>query len=211
MAPGMRVTAALRAQRFDAGSLALNLMASVGRRGSRRIERMPDTASLRSWCARCGLAIEQGVDEDDLLEQLRRLREHAYALTSAVLRAEAVDERDLAAINARASLSPPTPCLVASNGGVELAVAPLSTDAVLSVIARDLVRVLGDPGLRARLRECHSQDCRMIYLAPEGREQRWCSMAACGNRAKAAARRARTTRTAEQTAPGSEGSRRDAH
>jgi predicted RNA-binding Zn ribbon-like protein len=198
MVPRMRVTAALRAQRFDAGSLALNLMASVGRRGSQRIERIPDTASLRSWCVRSRLPLDEGVDEAELLKRIRRLREQAYVLTRAVVRAETVNERDLEPVNATAGLPAPTPCLVASTTGVELAAESLSIEAVLSVIARDLVYVLGDPGLRGRLRECTSEDCRTIYSAPAGREQRWCSMAACGNRAKAAARRARTA----QVAPG---------
>jgi predicted RNA-binding Zn ribbon-like protein len=190
----MRVTAALRAQRFDAGSLALNLMATVGRRGSLRIERLPDTASLRSWCRTSGIDLEQGIDEPELLERTRHLREQAYGLTRAVVRADGLDERDLEAINAVARVPTPAPCLVAAAGSVELAPTRLSIEAVLSVIARDLVQVLGSPELRARLHECHSEDCRMIFLAPVGREQRWCSKAQCGNRAKVAAHRARTAR-----------------
>jgi predicted RNA-binding Zn ribbon-like protein len=188
----MRVTAALRAQRFDAGSLALNLMATVGRRGSRQVERLPDTASLRSWCQTSRLDLEEGIDEADLLQRIRHLREQAYALTRAVVRADGVDERDLEAINAVARFPTPAPCLVAFADSVELAPTRLSIEAVLSVIARDLANVLGNPELRARLHECHSEDCRMIFLAPVGREQRWCSKAQCGNRAKVAAHRART-------------------
>jgi predicted RNA-binding Zn ribbon-like protein len=201
MVPRLRITAALRAQRFDAGSLALNLMATVGRRGSQRIERIPDVAALRSWCATSGLALEQGVDEAGLLEQIRRLREHAYELSRAVVRGEGADEHDLVAINSAARLPAPTPYLVTTTTGVDLAQALLSSDALLSVIARDLVRVLGDPQLRAGLRECESEDCRMVYLAPAGREQRWCSMSQCGNRAKVAAHRARA-RSRQEPSPG---------
>ena len=194
MAPRTRVTAALRAQRFDAGSLALNLMATVGRRGSRRIERLPDTASMRSWCQTSQLDLDEGIDEAELLERTRHLREQAYALTRAVVRADDVDERDLEAINTVARLPTPAPCLVAAAGSVEFAPSRLSVEAVLSSIARDLAHVLGSPELRARLHECHAEDCRMIFLAPVGREQRWCSKAQCGNRAKVAAHRARSAR-----------------
>jgi predicted RNA-binding Zn ribbon-like protein len=194
MAPRTRVTAALRAQRFDAGSLALNLMATVGRRGSRRIERLPDTASLRAWCQTSGVDPDEGIDEAELLERLRHLREQAYALTRAVVRAEGVDERDLEAINTVARFPTPAPCLVAVAGNVGFAPTRLSIEAVLSVIARDLAHVLGSPEVRARLHECHSEECRMIFLAPAGREQRWCSKAQCGNRAKVAAHRARAAR-----------------
>jgi predicted RNA-binding Zn ribbon-like protein len=194
MPPRSRVTASLRAQRFDAGSLALNLVATIGRRGSRLIERLPDTASLRSWCTTSELSLEDGIDETDLLERVHLLRERAYALTRAVVRADRVDERDLEAVNTIARFPTPAPCLVAAGDGVELVPAPLSSEALLSVIARDLAQVLGSPELRARLRECDSDDCRMIFIAPAGREQRWCSMARCGNRAKVAAHRARTSR-----------------
>jgi predicted RNA-binding Zn ribbon-like protein len=194
VAPRTRVSAAQRAQRFDAGSLALNLLATVGRRGSLRIERLPDTAALRSWCQTSGLSLDEGVDEAELLERIRHLREQAYALTRAVVRADGVDERDLEAINTVARFPVPAPCLVAVAGSVGFAPTHLSVEAVLSLIARDLAHVLGSPELRARLHECHSDDCRMIFLAPSGREQRWCSKAQCGNRAKVAAHRARTAR-----------------
>jgi predicted RNA-binding Zn ribbon-like protein len=158
------------------GSLALNLIATVGRRGSQQIERMPDTTSLRSWCTTSRLALDEGIDETELLTRAHGLREHAYALTRAVVHAEAVAECDLEAINAVASFPVPAPCLLSATTGVQLAPSPLSIEAVLSVIARDLAQVLGSPDLRDRLRECDSGDCRMIYLAPAGREQRWCSM-----------------------------------
>ncbi|GAA3071434.1 CGNR zinc finger domain-containing protein [Pseudonocardia yunnanensis] len=194
MAPRTRVTAALRAQRFDAGSLALNLMATVGRRGSQRIERLPDTASLRSWCQTSRLDLDEDIDEAELLERLRHMREQAYTLTRALVRAEGVDERDLEAINAAARFPTPARLLVAAAGSVEFAPTRLSIDAVLSVIARDLAHVLGTPELRARLHECYAEECRLIFLAPVGREQRWCSKAQCGNRAKVAAHRARAAR-----------------
>lgn len=48
----------------------------------------------------------------------------------------------------------------------------------------------------SRIRQCEGRDCVLLfYDTTKSRTRRWCSMAGCGNRAKAAAhyRRARTT------------------
>jgi predicted RNA-binding Zn ribbon-like protein len=59
----------------------------------------------------------------------------------------------------------------------------------LALIAADAAELLGT-GLRDRLRICPGPGCRGRFLddSPAGR-RRWCSMAACGNRSKAAAHR----------------------
>ncbi len=59
----------------------------------------------------------------------------------------------------------------------------------LALIAADAAELLGT-GLRERLRVCPGPGCRGRFLddSPAGR-RRWCSMAVCGNRSKAAAYR----------------------
>jgi predicted RNA-binding Zn ribbon-like protein len=59
----------------------------------------------------------------------------------------------------------------------------------LTLIAADAAELLGT-GLRDRLRICPGPGCRGRFLddSPAGR-RRWCSMAVCGNRSKAAAYR----------------------
>ncbi len=60
---------------------------------------------------------------------------------------------------------------------------------VPALIAADAAQLLGT-GLRERLRICPGPGCRGRFLddSPAGR-RRWCSMAVCGNRSKAAAYR----------------------
>ena len=59
----------------------------------------------------------------------------------------------------------------------------------LALIAADAAELLGT-GLRDRLRICPGPGCHGRFLddSPAGR-RRWCSMAVCGNRSKAAAYR----------------------
>jgi len=59
----------------------------------------------------------------------------------------------------------------------------------LALIAADAAELLGT-GLRDRLRICPGPGCHGRFLddSPAGR-RRWCSMAVCGNRSKAAAHR----------------------
>ena len=88
-------------------------------------------------------------------------------------------------INNAATVGVPAPRLT----GTGAIVRPVLTGPQLrSLIARDLLDVLSaEP---ARLRECDSDVCRMIYRdTPGGRARKWCSMRLCGNQAKAAQHR----------------------
>jgi predicted RNA-binding Zn ribbon-like protein len=72
-----------------------------------------------------------------------------------------------------------------------------SARAALASIALDAARMLGTPAEAARIRVCASQTCsaRFYDRSPAGR-RRWCSMALCGNEAKARRHRARAKRAA---------------
>jgi predicted RNA-binding Zn ribbon-like protein len=56
----------------------------------------------------------------------------------------------------------------------------------LAAVALDAARMLGTPAEAARIRVCASATCsaRFYDRSPAGR-RRWCSMALCGNEAKA--------------------------
>lgn len=69
----------------------------------------------------------------------------------------------------------------------------------LGTLALDAAEMLGDPQQRARVRICASDTCsaRFYDRSPAAR-RRWCSMATCGNEAKA--RRFRERRAAKGAA-----------
>ena len=65
-------------------------------------------------------------------------------------------------------------------------------DCALADLAEPLALALGTPDSIARARVCASETCRWVFYddSPTHR-RRWCDMASCGNRAKAARHRAR--------------------
>ncbi|MFS7874193.1 ABATE domain-containing protein [Streptomyces asiaticus] len=192
--PRTRVTVGLRALRFDAGSLALNLIASLGRRGSTPIERLGTLDRLREWCDGVGLRLHDEAVTEELHTELRTLREAAYDVVAAVVHDRAPAAASIALLNDRARPAPPQPLLRATGTGVEVdgADRPLTGRELQSTVVRDLIAVLGDPERRGALRACDSSLCTMIYLdVTPGRRRRWCSMRLCGNSAKAAKHRQR--------------------
>lgn len=199
-----RMSIARRELRFDAGSPALNLAATLGRRGSGGdsvIERLAGPADLARWCAGVGLTLDPAVDMDALLDEMRELREQVYAVASQVLLGKAAASDTLVLLNRHAA----HPVPAAQFALVDCADAPvtvqephLDVPQVVSSIVRDLLELVGSDRRRSRLRACDADDCRMLFELPPGtRERRWCSMSRCGNRAKAARHR----RLASQRGP----------
>jgi predicted RNA-binding Zn ribbon-like protein len=177
--------------RFDTGSVALNLLATTGQRGSDDpAERLPTVTRLRDWLAANGLPTV-AVDAADLAE-IHRLREAGYAVLAALATGRRPPTAALAELGGYASRPLPAAGLQAGRGGVPVWAPPTPTfDGVLTGLARDLA---GAAVERAEdLRLCESDRCRMVYLdTSRGRRRRWCSMGRCGNAAKAARHRART-------------------
>ena len=64
-------------------------------------------------------------------------------------------------------------------------------DCALAEIAEPLVRAVGSGGAE-HARICANDECRWVFFdASRTHQRRWCEMASCGNRAKAARHRAR--------------------
>jgi predicted RNA-binding Zn ribbon-like protein len=76
-------------------------------------------------------------------------------------------------------------------------------DGALAAVAEPRVALIA-AGDTASLRICANDGCRWVFhdTSPTGR-RRWCSMASCGNRAKAARHRARKRAAANAGAHGS--------
>lgn len=63
---------------------------------------------------------------------------------------------------------------------------------VLAPIAEQMGKLLAEEDL-SLIRQCGAEDCTVVFLdRTKSHKRRWCSMAACGNRAKVAAWRARS-------------------
>ena len=163
--------------RFRGGHVALDLAATLGGRlKPEPRELLAAPADLDRWLVSSGLAqAKPGAGQQDL-ELARELREAVYAIASGRT-GHGASER----LNAVAALPAAAPQLTTS-GGLAL---KGDARALLATIARQAVELFGGPE-RERIRQCEGDGCALLFLdlSRSGR-RRWCSMAACGNRAKA--------------------------
>jgi len=190
--------------RFRGGRPSLNLVATVGWRDSESpIERLDDPTSLARWMAAAGLLdYKPPVSDEDLLSA-RELREAIYRVANSVILRTPAAKKDVSLINRFATHPVKVPQL--SSSGKELSLAVEQDTAVipsiLSEIARDAILLLASP-TRLRIKRCARPDCTLLFVdeSRSGR-RRWCSMLACGNRAKTVAYRRNLSRktTATQT------------
>jgi predicted RNA-binding Zn ribbon-like protein len=178
--------------RLVGGALCLDFVNSVDpRAGAERQDYLGDYDELLRWASHAG-AVRPG--EAKRLQRLsdarvwRRaiaFREALYPLLRAVAEGGGPDPRQLAALE---------PELAGARARLALAVAPdgrvaegLPEDPALplwrvALSARDLLLALPE----SRLRVCAGDHCGWLFLdASRAGRRRWCSMAGCGNRAKA--------------------------
>jgi predicted RNA-binding Zn ribbon-like protein len=141
-------------------------------------ERLATPADLRAWCREAGLP-DVAWSEAGLAEALA-LREAVYRLFAAAAPAVA----DLARLNRALAAAPARACLACVDGRYAWDVGALDR-APLAPVAWSAADLLVGP-LRARVRLCANEKCRWLFLdESKSGNRRWCSMSACGNRAKA--------------------------
>jgi predicted RNA-binding Zn ribbon-like protein len=130
------------------------------------------------------------VDEETFAGALA-LREAINAGVTATVAGRSVPEQAVRCVNEWIAAEPQRPALCLAAGVPVLSVprAGRTPRGALALIAADAAELLGT-GLRERLRICPGPGCQGRFLddSPAGR-RRWCSMAVCGNRSKAAAHR----------------------
>ncbi|MEU5882978.1 CGNR zinc finger domain-containing protein [Spirillospora sp. NPDC047279] len=184
---------------FTSGDLALDFAGTVQHRRSDRRDLLTTPADLAAWTVEAGLLTTPpgaappstavtGLREADL-DAAIRLREAVYRLAAARTGAGTgtgeADDRDL--VNQHAAGAPVTVRL--TPGGTVERTGDLA--AALASLARAAVELLGGPAA-ADIKECGADPCTRLYLdSSRRRSRRWCDMRECGNRAKAAAFRAR--------------------
>ncbi|ONI75128.1 hypothetical protein ALI144C_40990 [Actinosynnema sp. ALI-1.44] len=170
---------------FDGGRPCIDLVNTLRNRHLDGYELLTDPTKLAEWLALAG-HLEQGhrVTAEDLALAIR-LREAVDRLTRGTVTAA-----DVKLVNQVAAQIPvpqlridagaPRRVLRSSAGPVRAALAELAADAI------DVVTT------GSRIRVCAFDNCGLRFLdsSPQHNRQ-WCSMARCGNRAKARAHYAR--------------------
>jgi predicted RNA-binding Zn ribbon-like protein len=188
------------------GSLALHFLNTAGDKASARTqarsgagERLRTAADVRRWLGEhAPLADTHGSPPSApegriLLDEALRLRTHIREALEAHRLGRRVPALALLGINRALHASPITRTLELDTDGLALmehstGSLPLSS---LAAIALDAARLLSTVA-PARIRRCASSDCGAWFVdTSKGGRRRWCSMARCGNRAKAATHRRR--------------------
>ena len=158
--------------------------------GAGGVEYLGEPADLADWLRAGGHG--DMVADDGALARTRELREAVDAGVRAAVSGQPFPAAALETLNGWLAAAPMMPAQLALADGVAVLRPPELTrtvDQVLGDIARDAAELLGT-GQRCRLRICPGPGCsgRFADDSPAGR-RRWCSMAVCGNRSKAAAHR----------------------
>jgi predicted RNA-binding Zn ribbon-like protein len=174
---------------FVGGNLALDFVGTLNERFSRRVEQLRTPADLGTWLVRADVLDEPPHVSEAELAAAIELRETLFALIARQIDGAdgepSAEER--AVVNAAAAAPPPVPALtsgrtVQRSGGVA---------AGLSAVAREAM-VLFRRTDGSVLKWCADEQCTHPFLdQSHGHRRRWCGMAGCGDRAKAAAYRAR--------------------
>jgi predicted RNA-binding Zn ribbon-like protein len=168
--------------RFRGGHRALDLVATLAARlkpAPRDLFAAP--GDVERWLRAAGFASGTHATEADLLTA-RRLREaiHDLAVARIAGKPDPAEARaDLNAVAAGLAAAPqldPAGALAWHGNAAGL----------LGEVAREAVLLFG--GIQARhIRQCEAEGCAILFLdTSRSHDRRWCSMAACGNKAKVA-------------------------
>lgn len=196
---------------FRAGHLALDFVNTLAWRASPAPEeRLRGYGDLLRWCGAAGLLEAQRLaalrrhaararrKAEAALRRAVKLRELICRLCLAVVRREPPARRDLDSLNQSLAIAAGRAELrwgaggfawTASGSGAEL-------ESLLDPLVRSTAELLSS-GERSRIGQCRdARGCGWLFLdRSRSRVRQWCSMAECGNRAKALRhyRRARAT------------------
>ncbi|WP_205624594.1 CGNR zinc finger domain-containing protein [Marinobacter nanhaiticus] len=178
---------------FVASNLALDFINTQFGVGAERKECLDGDSSVVAWLREAGVLTEDLESlPSGLVGLARELRENMRALVNAAKEGQPADP---AVVNQVLERGAPIEKLVwdptASVFRREEHRCNQEAESLLQPVARALVRLLTEEDLEL-VRQCEASDCVLLFHdQTKSHRRRWCSMASCGNRMKAAAHRAR--------------------
>ena len=182
----------LEAAPLIADHLALDMLNTEAGTGDARQDFWHTSDAVLDWLEHCGIdaGAVAGPVADTLLRDARALRAAARDLITRRVQGE---RGDPARLNHYLAAMASTPVLVWDEAQPQLVrqgAAP-SPARALGALAEAVATLLAD-GDFALVRQCEHPDCVLwFYDRTKSHRRRWCSMALCGNRHKAAQFRAR--------------------
>jgi predicted RNA-binding Zn ribbon-like protein len=205
---------------FDSGVLCLDFANTVDWHASPNpIEKLNDYLDLVDWGEDAGvlstreagqlrhMAEQHPEDAAAVLKHALNLRETIYRIFTAIGGKRPVDPADLSILNAVLPEALSRMQIVATTKGFDWrwVKSQDTLDAMLWPVARSAADLLFSDDLD-RVRECaDDRGCGYLFIdTSRNRSRRWCSMASCGNRAKAKRHYAQTKRTMVESKDGGE-------
>ena len=182
----------LEAAPLIADHLALDMLNTEAGTGDARQDFWHSSAAVLDWLEHCGIDAGTVAEPvaDTLLRDARALRAAARDLITRRVQGE---RGDPAQLNQYLAAMASTPVLVWDEAQPQLVrqgAAP-SPARALGTLAEAVATLLAN-GDFALVRQCEHPDCVLwFYDRTKSHRRRWCSMALCGNRHKAAQFRAR--------------------
>ena len=171
------------------GRPALDFVNTRRERWRRDVECLLSVEEVVVWLVRARLLPQPMKAPASVLAEARELREAIDAGVRAAVERKRPDPSAVALIDDGLALAGSRPALLTDRSG-----RPVLTERpraqsprrALGMVAFDAARMLGIETERARVRICGSDTCsaRFYDRSPAAR-RRWCSMALCGNQAKA--------------------------
>lgn len=181
--------------------LAMDLLNTQARDGEALIDYWNTGDDVLRWLARFGIEVPPGsepVDEQVLLAQTHALRAVTREVITRRKRGETVD---VGGLNAYLEGHVTSRKLLRRAGG-EFALVTVprggTISSLLGPLAQAVAQLLVD-GNFDLVRQCEHPECVLwFYDRTKAHKRRWCSMALCGNRYKAAQFRKRSSDTARE-------------
>jgi predicted RNA-binding Zn ribbon-like protein len=181
---------------------ALDFINTLARPGGRPTEWLSDGDALLRWVAAAGLAPDAvwNAAHQGELNRTAGAARHLRAWWRTCLEQRIAEPTaqpapaEFEPLNRVLGASPLACEVVADRGGLSLCVAPGGASPGVRALG-SIGHAIADLLVRedfARVRSCEGPGCTLMFIdRTKGGTRRWCSMMACGNRAKAAANRAR--------------------
>ena len=180
------------------GNLALDLINTGPRPSGPVRDTISSPDGLHAWLQAVGLVDAEGMPRSPsenriLLTEAYRLRDHVTSLVESRTTGTRPPSLALFGVNRVLAASRLSSALIVDEDGGRFVDQERGTEllTVLAPVAKAAGELLVDAH-PSRIRQCASPACRRWFVdTSRGGRRRWCSMATCGNRAKAESHRRR--------------------
>jgi predicted RNA-binding Zn ribbon-like protein len=177
------------------GRPALDLVNTLRERWRRGVETLTSTTDLGLWLVQAELVPEAPRVSSALLDDARDLREAIDLCVRAAIAGDPAPRAAVREIDRWLPDAAPRLRLTFGDEGMPALDERRPSDparAAVAAIALDAAQMLGTEEQARRVRICASETCSArFYDRSPAAQRRWCSMALCGNEAKARRHRAR--------------------